>query len=115
MFCVIVTLYTASILLPAVAAARESEGAPGSATWVIPGCREAPTDTQVSNYRRGFCAGAVRTIIETDERVCPPGTATNGQAIRVVVQYIDARPARQHESFAFLAMDALRAAWPCRR
>jgi hypothetical protein len=43
----------------------------------------------------------------------PDGVAT-GQMVRVVVSYIDARPARMHEPFKGLALEALRAAWPCK-
>jgi hypothetical protein len=33
--------------------------------------------------------------------------------VRVVVAYIEARPARVHEDFRNLALEALREAWPC--
>jgi hypothetical protein len=39
--------------------------------------------------------------------------ATNMQGVRIVLQYIDARPARLHENFNKLAAEALRQAWPC--
>jgi Rap1a immunity proteins len=39
---------------------------------------------------------------------------TVGQEIMVVVAYIDARPARMHENFGVLALEALRTAWPCK-
>jgi hypothetical protein len=45
---------------------------------------------------------------------CPPVGANQGQAIRVVIAYIDQRPARMHEPFVALALEALRASWPCR-
>ena len=38
---------------------------------------------------------------------------TYEQAVRVVVAYIDQRPARAHETFEFLAFEALERAWPC--
>jgi Rap1a immunity proteins len=46
---------------------------------------------------------------------CLPNGVTQGQMVRVVAYYIDARPARQHEDFTQLTIEALRAAWPCRR
>ena len=44
----------------------------------------------------------------------PKGSTVN-QGLRVVVRYIEARPQRMHESFAFLAIEALHNAWPCRK
>jgi hypothetical protein len=43
-----------------------------------------------------------------------PICETLEQKIRVVVAYIEARPNRMHENFNFLAIEALRDAWPCR-
>jgi hypothetical protein len=43
-----------------------------------------------------------------------PNEVTLGQMVRVVVAYIDARPAQLHEDFVQLALEALRTAWPCR-
>jgi len=39
---------------------------------------------------------------------------TVGQEVRVVVAYIDARPARMHEPFIALALESLQKAWPCK-
>ena len=36
------------------------------------------------------------------------------QSVRVVIRYIEMRPQTMHESFNALALEALRAAWPCR-
>jgi Rap1a immunity proteins len=33
----------------------------------------------------------------------------------VVIKYIEARPERMHEQFGKLALEALTAAWPCKR
>ena len=43
-----------------------------------------------------------------------PERVTTEQMVRVVVTYIEGRPARMHEPFNHLALEALRAAWPCR-
>jgi len=45
--------------------------------------------------------------------ICHPPQATDGQAMLVVIQYIDAHPARLHESFTLLAIEAMQHAWPC--
>jgi Rap1a immunity proteins len=46
---------------------------------------------------------------------CPPREVTTGQGVAVVVKYIEARPKRMHERFGDLALEALKAAWPCKR
>jgi hypothetical protein len=43
-----------------------------------------------------------------------PDKVTINQASRVVIAYIEARPARMHEPFNELALEALRDAWPCK-
>jgi hypothetical protein len=47
--------------------------------------------------------------------ICPHTGSNIAQATRVVVLYIDQQPARMHETFEFLALEALQQAWPCRR
>jgi hypothetical protein len=98
-----------------------------SANWLMPGCRafisDSP-DATIPNASRnaalllqGLCAGNVEGVWDTAFRfgeVCSPEGAINEQAVRVVVQYIDARPARMQERFAGLALEALIAAWPCK-
>ena len=63
------------------------------------------------------CSGIIEGLSYRDDgkTVCPPkGSVTNGQMIRVVVKYIDDRPERQQEYFKVLALEAFRAAWPCK-
>lgn len=102
---------SASGLWPAVASAQTDTA---SATWVMPGCRASVSETGETWYRQGVCAGVVRAISAMDVDMCVPGAVTQGQKLRVLVHYIDARPERQHENFVKLAVEALRAAWPCR-
>jgi hypothetical protein len=45
----------------------------------------------------------------------PPIGANVGQALRLVVAYVDERPERMQEDFEKLALEALQQAWPCRR
>lgn len=58
--------------------------------------------------------GLVYGIIFNSGDACIPTSVTRAQAVRAVVQYIDAQPARMHESFAELADAAIRATWPCK-
>ncbi len=110
----VATLCAASALLPPVASAQVD---PGSATWVMPGCRAsiAESRSRPADYAQGVCMGMVRGIFFMHPDVCAPLEVTNGQILRVVVRYIDMRPERQHESFAKIVAEALGAAWPCRR
>jgi hypothetical protein len=86
-------------------------------------------------FFQGMCAGTVDAIAfmgklmyhslialplpENDFRrlkMCmdAPNGVTIGQEVKVVVAYIDARPARLHEPFEQLALQALLTAWPCK-
>jgi hypothetical protein len=47
--------------------------------------------------------------------ICPPPEFNIIQMAGLVAQYIDARPARMHEDFDALALEALQAAWPCKK
>jgi Rap1a immunity proteins len=86
-----------------------------SANYMMPGCRGILADSQSDLYLQGFCGGLVVGIFFMSGNKCSPRGVTNGQLFRVVVEYIDARPARMHEDFKELAFEAMRAAWPCRR
>ena len=89
-----------------------------SANYIMPGCRSFTAETLPSSaaddaFKRGQCLGIVDTIAALTADVCHPPGVTSGQAVSVVVKYIDDRPARMHENFRLLAREALRAAWPC--
>lgn len=85
-----------------------------SANWVMPGCLGTSND-----FRQGVCSGEVEALVvigqllPIGQRFCTPTGSTRGQAVRVVVAYIQQNPARTHEPFATLAVEALRRAWPC--
>jgi hypothetical protein len=88
-----------------------------SANSIMPHCRGA-SDTRDPTPMQGFCTGVISTIYffgDTHLGACPPKGTNIGQAIRVVVRYIDQRPERMHEKFMTLALEALQQAWPCRR
>ncbi len=91
-----------------------------SADDMMPGCRgwlekttadAEPLDILV----QGLCVGLVGGVGYAAPGVCAPPDSTNEQALRIVVQYIDARPTRRREAFLKLALEALRRAWPCNR
>jgi hypothetical protein len=68
---------------------------------------------------QGECGGIVTTLIFFSEtlppkvRFCMPREVTNGQAVRVIVTFMNANPSRLHEDFKRIAGEALHNAWPC--
>lgn len=84
-----------------------------SANQVMQGCRSALTEKGGDIFQQGFCYGVVETLVITRPDICPPQGTTRNQAVRIVVHYIDNRPAQLTESFFGLAYQALRIAWPC--
>lgn len=88
----------------------------GSANHIMPGCRsftQTPAKGLEAAFLSGECMGIIETIVGLG-LACAPKGSTHEQGVRVVVKYIDERPARTHENFMLLAQEALRAAWPCR-
>jgi len=112
----------AALALAGTAAAEDI----GSANWAMPFCRSALNGG--ANIGTGFCTGTVGGIafmgshirLESDGHLSRqsclnlPHQVTTEQLVRVVVTYIDAWPARLHETFNLLALEALRTAWACR-
>jgi len=45
--------------------------------------------------------------------ICPPERASDYQSLRVIVNYLQSHPQDLHKRFRFLAVMALRDAWPC--
>jgi hypothetical protein len=94
-----------------------------SADYVMPGCRDAAPLITFSDVgeskeqisRMSFCTGIVvgLSFMGQPYGICVPANTTSQQAISIVVQYIDGQPARIHEDFNSLAVEALRASWPC--
>jgi hypothetical protein len=89
-----------------------------SANFVLPHCRgfinhSVPNDP-AALIAQGYCLGFIEGLVYGGGKVCVPSGVTTGQAFKVVIAYIEARPARMHEHFEGLALEALRTAWPCR-
>ena len=90
-----------------------------SANAIMPGCREFNSPSGGNGtiaFKTGLCLGIVTTfdMAGSHVNICSPNKVTNNQLVRVVVKYIDDRPARWHEDFRLLAQEALHAAWPCK-
>ena len=85
-----------------------------SANYILPGCK--PLDPRsTATWKHGLCAGFVAGVVYAAPNLCLPQGLTNNQAVAVVIKYIEARPERMHENFGKLAVEALSAAWPCKR
>ncbi len=94
-----------------------------SADYIMSGCRDAASlitfssagESEEDVSRMSFCMGVVvgLSFIGQPYGICVPAGTTSQQATRVVVQYIDGQPARMREDFNSLALEALRATWPC--
>ena len=86
-----------------------------TATSRMPGCRAwlAKQLTNQELIHASFCIGMVEGLHYVAPGLCPP-LPTVDEMVRVVVQYIDARPERHHEKFKVLALEAMRKAWPCK-
>lgn len=94
-----------------------AEGAAFSAHELMPGCRaylldRIPTEDY---FAAKSCVEIVDGLAGQAPGLCPPPGSSQRAAVRAVVSYIEARPARMRESFQKLAREALRAAFPCRR
>jgi hypothetical protein len=90
-----------------------------SANVMLPHCKHFIAAQGKETFGAGVCAGSIAAFnfvgrsLSDKSRFCFPKGTTNGQTVRVVVAYIEARPARMHEDFRNLPLEALREAWPC--
>jgi Rap1a immunity proteins len=91
-----------------------------TANQMLPGCKgllDNSMTSGVSVYQQGRCGGYVAGLVygEGGQEFCSPKGVSIGQAVAVVIKYIEAGPERMHEQFGDLAIEALMAAWPCKR
>ena len=89
-----------------------------SANYLLPGCKSwLDSEKKLLAPDEAFCVGFVVGLGYGvgGNHFCPPQGVTNNQVVAVVVKYIEARAERMHEDFGKLAVEALMAAWPCKR
>ena len=90
-----------------------------TANQMLPGCKgllDNSMTSGVSVYQQGRCGGYVASLVYGGgQKFCSPKETSIDQAVAVVIKYIEARPERMHEDFGKLAIEALTAAWPCKR
>lgn len=98
-----------------------------SANHYLPACRAAdrwnvgtPRPTFEETLVGGQCLGIVSGILGVaaklvpEFRSCPPNGSNAGQALKVVLNYLDGNPSQLHLDFRALIVMAYREAWPCR-
>jgi hypothetical protein len=124
--CVHGVLIAASLVLNLGAAFAQPQHH-ASAKAVMPGCRNFIKDggwptsqpamllSRPAKLQMSVCLDKVLRLEYAHPSICSPRHWTIGQLIGVVVHYIDSRPARLHEDFTKLAIEALQATWPCAR
>src|SRR5262245_52039530 len=125
-------LFGAALTFTVTAAAGAEDTS--SANYILPGCQDFLGLKQPDTGKPEFCAGTVAGISFVGKelhRLRPtypseseavtglyclniPEKVTLMQLVRGVIAYIEARPARMHEPFVVLTLEALRNAWPCR-
>jgi hypothetical protein len=114
----VMTRYAVAILLALTMPASAEDTT--TANQMLPGCKgllDNRMTSGVSVYQQGRCGGYVASLVYGvgGQEFCSPKGVSIGQAVAVVIKYIEARPERMHEQFGDLALEALKAAWPCKR
>jgi hypothetical protein len=116
------SILVSAMALTAPAVAQSDPSA--NTNHMLPHCRNwidrvatKPADTALAGICAGTVAAALRysTLLEAPYKSCPPKGVTNGQAIEVVVRYLDAHPEVWDQDFRMLTLSALRITWPCPR
>jgi Rap1a immunity proteins len=97
-----------------------------SANNILPSCKifidggnsTATVDTASAYF---YCYGVIDSLVLLspvlrDSGTCfkLPDRVTIDQVAKIIVRYIEARPARADELFHYLALEALHDAWPCK-
>jgi Rap1a immunity proteins len=112
------TKFAVAILLLALTmpASAQKSSVQRSANEMLSGCKGFLDEnmTGVSMFYKGRCVGFLAGLAY-GVGFCQPQGVTTGQVVAVVVKYIEARPERMHEDFGELAIEAMQAAWPCKR
>lgn len=97
-----------------------------TANAYLPGCKNVLNQPPPHNdlsiaFNQGKCLGIaiatlhLQTFTPSPFQICPPRNVTPGDAIRLMVQYVEEKPERMRESFMTSAQLALLRAWPCKK
>ena len=108
-----------AIGMTAAHAQMDRQAAARSARAVMVGCEAllAGKGFEQDPYWRGGCGGEVLAVWDNAAALklaCTPHGVALPEIVRVVVDFIAARPERMDELFTTLALEALTATWPCK-
>lgn len=118
--------FTVALLaLWAMPAAADIDGLPPDGNKLLHDCRihdsNKSTAGPLNALGTGYCQGFVKGVLQTAALVEPPlvcqppeGVAL-GQAIKVVLQYLEDYPELRYMSELEVTLDALRQAYPCKK
>jgi len=94
----------------------------GTGNDMYQACKDVLDDRNMRDaFKQGQCNGIIMAIfyfgenLPSERRFCSPRGAGTNQALRIMLAYMDANPAKLHLPIFVLATDALRDAWPCGR
>ena len=73
-----------------------------------------PQDEREAQFGRGFVAGVADAALDGNT-YCSPGDATLGQFNDVALAYLRAHPETLPQTASTIVLEALKAAYPCRR
>jgi hypothetical protein len=109
-------LIAIALLLASLMPVRAQEDEQSANYW-LPFCQAAldirGSYSPASVSVQARCLRAIADLLYANRNICVPHDALSGQAIRLVVAYIQARPERMQEDFMDLANEALLEGWPC--
>jgi hypothetical protein len=87
----------------------------GSCTITVKGMDDKNHSQDVyESYRDGWCRGIVAGVSDASPKVCPDANVIHGQAVRVVLKYLQDHPEELHVNGSALAEKALARAFPCK-
>ena len=105
-------LVAAAIILAVLPAKADEDKSSGN--YLIKACQRALDN--FNDWQAGYCLGWVDGISAVNDGlnlVCMTDHVTRGQAVRVVVKYLQDHPKDLDRSGAILVAEALQEAWPC--
>jgi hypothetical protein len=113
-------LWPLAVLAIMIASPASADKRDQSANYYLPACRHFLNGhVRKDLLRQGQCVGMVETLnqlaafMPSAVASCSPDSVTVGQAVTVVVRWLNQRPNRWNENFMMLTLLALRDAWPC--
>ena len=85
-----------------------------TANYMLQKCQERNTLMSAWCHGNVQAVGYLGSALPAPYKIYMPTGVSPEQSVRVVVQYLNARPQRWHEPFLALAVEALAQTWPRR-